>query len=31
MNTVITAKVRLYPSQEQITQFKAVTKEYQRL
>lgn len=31
MTTVITAKVRLYPSQEQATQFKAVTKEYQRL
>lgn len=31
MITVITAKVRLYPSQEQAAQFKAVTKEYQRL
>lgn len=31
MKTVITAKVRLYPNQEQVTQFKAVTKEYQRL
>ena len=31
MTTVITAKVRLYPSQEQATQFKAVIKEYQRL
>lgn len=31
MTTVITAKVRLYPSQEQAAQFKAVTKEYQRL
>ena len=31
MTTVITAKARLYPSQEQAAQFKAVTKEYQRL
>ncbi|MEI2414483.1 hypothetical protein V8V50_11325 [Ligilactobacillus salivarius] len=31
MKTVITAKVRLYPNQEQVAQFKAVTKEYQRL
>jgi len=31
MKTVITAKVRLYPNQEQSTQFKAITKEYQRL
>lgn len=31
MKTVITAKVRLYPNQEQATQFKAITKEYQRL
>lgn len=31
MTTVITAKVRLYPSQEQAAQFKAVAKEYQRL
>ena len=31
MKTVITAKIRLYPNQEQVAQFKAVTKEYQRL
>jgi len=31
MKTVITAKVRLYPNQEQAVQFKAVTKEYQHL
>ena len=31
MKTVIIAKVRLYPNQEQVAQFKAVTKEYQRL
>ena len=31
MQQTLTAKIRLYPTHEQIALFKAVTKEYQRL
>ncbi|MED7629195.1 UNVERIFIED_CONTAM: transposase, partial [Lactobacillus helveticus] len=31
MQQTLTAKIRLYPTYEQIALFKAVTKEYQRL
>ena len=31
MNNIITAKVRLYPTAEQVKQFKAITIAYQKL
>lgn len=31
MQQTLTAKIRLYPTNEQIVSFKAITKEYQRL
>lgn len=31
MQQILTAKIRLYPTNEQIVSFKAITKEYQRL
>lgn len=31
MQQTLTAKIRLYPTNEQIVSFKAITREYQRL